>query len=339
MAKMFAGLDVADKTTAICVLNPTGEIVLEASAATEAAAIGDVLKPYRRMLGGIGHESGSKAMWLHKELAKKKWPVVCLDAMHTHAALAANRNKTDKNDARGIAEVLSRGIYTTAYVRSDASQNARTILTHRKAIIRKRIDLERLTAMNLKLIGGKLSKTDDGALMAVPQKRKRLESDVSLVFAGTLKIVEVLRAEGERLDKLVERLAKEDPICRRLMTVPGVGPVTAYAYRAAVDDPHRFTSSRNVAAHFGLTPRTFQSGEASYTGRISKRGDVEMRSLLYQAASSIINISKSPWRVRLWAKHLASTKGFKVGAVACARKLAVVMHKMWITERDFDPSM
>lgn len=334
MVKLYAGLDVADKTTSICVLKAGGEILLETVAETDAASIGLALKPYRRVIDKVGHESCAKAMWLNKELRRKQWPVVCLDALRTHAALAANRNKTDKNDARGIAEVLSRGIYTAAYVRSDASQVSRTILTHRRAVIRKRIDLERLTSSNLKLIGGKLVRDGD-SWTAKPQARRRLDDNLKRVFGGTIAIIDLLRNEGDRLDALVSKLAHEDAVCRRLMTMPGVGPITAFAYRAAVDDPYRFKSSRSVAAHFGLTPRTFQSGDSCYIGHITKRGDTEVRSLLYQAAASLINISKSPWRVRTWAKDLAATKGFKVAAVACARRMAVTLHRMWVTESDF----
>jgi len=331
---MYAGLDVSDKETAICVLSANGDIVLETSAATNAAAIGDVLKPYRRVLDKVGHESCAKAMWLNRELIRKKWPAICLDAMHTHAALAANKNKTDRNDARGIAEVLCRGIYTTAHVRTEVSQKWRSVLTHRKAILRKRLDLERLTAANLKLVGGTLVR-DGKNWIAKPQARRRLDSDFVDVINGTIRLIRVLRDEGERLDAMVMKLADGDPVCRRLMTMPGVGPVTAFSFRCAVDDPYRFSSSRTVAAHFGLTPRTYQSGESSYTGHISRRGDSEVRSLLYQSAACVLNISKSPWRLRLWGKELAKRKGFKVAAVACARRMAVILHRMWITERDF----
>lgn len=334
MAKLYAGLDVSDKSTSICILSVTGDIVLETSATTDIAAIGDVLKPYRRLLDKVGHESCAKAMWLNKELKRKKWPAVCLDAMHTHAALAANKNKTDKNDARGIAEVLCRGIYTTAYVRSDMSQTWRSILTHRRAMIRKRIDLESLAASNLKLIGGKLVRDGDGWI-AKAQTRRRLDPDFARVLDGTLGVIDALRAEAERLDTQVVKLAKSDAVCKRLMTMPGVGPITAFSFKTAVDDPTRFASSRTVAAHFGLTPRTFQSGESSYIGHISKRGDSEVRSLLYQSAACLLNASKTPWRLRLWGKELVKNKGFKVAATACARRMAVILHRMWVTEQDF----
>lgn len=334
MVKAYAGLDVADKSTSICVLSANGEALVETSASTEAAAIGEVLKPYRRVLDKIGCESGSKAMWLAREMLRKKWPVVCLDARHTHAALSASVNKTDVNDARGIAEVLCRGIYSTSYLRSEFAQTGRAILVHRKALLHKRIDLERLATGVLKQVGGKLVRKGD-TLTPMPQKRRRLDPDLRHVLEGSLAVITGMRAESARLDALVVRLAESDAVCRRLMTVPGVGPITAFAFRTAVDDPSRFTSSRTVAAYFGLTPKTYQSGETSYTGRISKRGDAEVRSLLYQSAGSLINICKTSWRLKVWAKDLAKRKGFKLAAIACARRLAVVLHRMWITETDF----
>jgi len=334
--KAYAGLDVADKTTAICVVSSDGETLLETSANTDAGAISQVLKPYRRSLAQVACESGNKSMWLAREMLRKKWPMICLDAFHTHSALRASINKTDANDARGIAEVLCRGIYTVAYIRSEQSQAWRTILLHRKAMLRKRLELSLLASGILKQVGGKLMRDGD-TLAVVSQKRRKLDPTMRAVLESSIAVMNVLQVEHERLDAVVVRLANADPVCRRLMTIPGVGPVTAFAYRTAVENPSRFASSRLVAAYFGLTPRVYQSGERSHTGAISKRGDLEVRSLLYQSAGSLINVCKTPWRLRTWAKELAKRKGFKLAAIACARRLAVVMHRMWVTERDFDP--
>lgn len=335
--KAYAGLDVADKTTAICIVSADGEILLEASAATDPAAIGQVLKPYRRLLSKIACEAGDKSMWLAREMLRKKWPVICLDAFHTHSALRASINKTDANDARGIAQVLCRGIYTVAYIRSEQAQACRTILLHRKAMLRKRMELSLLASGILRQVGGKLVR-EGHTLTVSSQNRRRLDPAMREVLESSIAVMDVLQAEHERLDAVLVRLANADPVCCRLMTIPGVGPVTAFAYRTAIEDPHRFASSRSVPAYFGLTPRVYQSGERSHSGTISKRGDPEVRSLLYQSAGSLINVCKTPWRVRTWAKELAKRKGFKLAAISCARRLAVVMHRMWITEHNFDPS-
>lgn len=336
MPKAYAGLDVADKTTAVCVISANGKTLFETTTSTDAASVGGALKPYRRMLDKVACESGSKSMWLAREMLRKKWPMVCLDAMHTHKALAASINKTDENDARGIAQVVSRGIYTTAHIRTEQTQAERAILVHRKAMLRKRLDLERLSSGVLKQVGAKLVR-DGNALAILSQKRRRLDPMMRELVESSIAVIKVLQAEHTRLDALLVRVAEADPVCRRLMAIPGVGPVTAFAFRTSIEDPHRFTSSRLVGAYFGLTPRTYQSGEASHVGHISKRGDTEVRSLLYQSAGSLINVCKTPWRVRRWAKGLAERKGFKLAAVACARRLAVIMHRMWVTETDFDP--
>lgn len=335
--KAYAGLDVADKTTAICVISADGETLLETSSDTDAAAIGLMLKPYRRALVKVACESGNKSMWLAREMLRKKWPMICLDAFHTHSALKASINKTDRNDARGIAEVLCRGMYRAAYIRSEQAQAWRTILLHRKAMLRKRLELSLLASGILKQVGGQLTR-QGGTFAVVSQKRRRIDPIMREVLESSIAVMDVLRIEHERLDALVTRIANSDPVCRRLMTIPGVGPVTAFAYRTAIEDPLRFSSSRLVAAYFGLTPRTYQSGERSHVGAISKRGDLEVRALLYQSAGSLINVCKTPWRLRTWAKDLAERKGYKLAAVACARRLAVVMHRMWVTETDFDPA-
>lgn len=337
MPKVNVGLDVSDRTTSICVLNAAGEALLETSVATDPRAIADALKPYRRLLDKVGHESGCKATWLHKELLRKKLPVVCLDPWHTHAALAANRNKTDRKDARGIAEVLCRGIFTTAYVRSESAQRGRALLSHRAALVHKHRDLQSLVAATLKLAGAKLIAGRETARVK-GLDRRAVAPDLIAIVLSTVRAIEAINAEIANLNALLEANAKADPVCRRPMTVPGVGPVTAFSFRTSIDDPGRFKSSRTVAAHFGLTPRTYQSGSTSLTGGISKRGDASVRSLLYQSAATLINISKRECRLRSWALNLRERKGFKRAAIACARRMAVIMHRMWITERDFDPS-
>jgi transposase len=337
MGSLYVGLDVADKMTSICVLDTSGQALLETSVETDGAAIVAALKPYRRMLAKVGHETGCKATWLHKELQRKKLPVVCLDAYRTHSALAASRNKTDTNDARGIAEVLCRGIYTEAFVRSDASQRARDLLNHRTALVRKRADLELLLGATLKLSGARLVSDRSDKTAKIMIGSHRAPADLADTLSCTMRAIAMLREEAMKLEKVLERQVNADPVCRRLMTTPGVGPITAFAFRSALDDPKRFSSSRAVAVYFGLTPRTYQSGSFSTTGHISKRGDASVRSLLYQAGSSMLIKVRKPSRLRTWAVRLREQKGFKIAATACARRMAVIMHKMWITERDFDP--
>jgi transposase len=333
MPKIFAGLDVADQTTAICLLDGAGRTIHQASAITTPAAIAKVLKPYRRFLVGVGQESGTKARWLHNELSARQFPMLCLDARHTKAALAARPNKTDKSDAKGIANLVRRGVFTQAHIKSDEATRIRLLLTTRRALLRKALDLQGSTRMALKTFGARIdSKRRRLVIWQATRTKDEMLTRLVTVMADA---AEKLLAEVAILDALIADMAHNDPVCGRLMTIPGVGPITALEFRAGVDDPTRFKSSRTVAAHFGLTPRLFQSGKTYVSGHISRFGDLGVRAALYSAASSLLNTSRSQWSLRLWGLRLAERKGFKVAAVACARKLAVVMHRVWITGEEF----
>lgn len=215
-------------------------------------------------------------------------PIVCLEALHTRASLAAQRNKTDRNDALGIAQLLRSGWCKTVHVKSDQAHRMRLLLAHRRALKRKAVDIEN-----------------------------------------------ALLAEFNAMHKLVERLAVHDPVCRRFMTVPGVGPVTALAFKSSVDDPTRFRRSRTLGAHFGLTPQRYQSGAIDIQGSISKRGDGEVRVLLFEAARSMMIRSKLNSSLKSWGLRLAKKRGMKRAAIAVARKLAAILHRMWLDGSEF----
>jgi transposase len=336
MGALYAGLDVSDKTTAVCIIDAEGKIVTEDSVETNPSAIASALAPYKRILYKVGHVSGSKGPWLHKELLKRRYSVVCLDARRVHGALSTRPNKTDRNDALGIAQVVRNGWYTPTYIKSDEAFRLRLVLTHRRALKRNAAAIELCLRGSMKVFGATLQK--QGERVTVKQQRGRSDPLIVSLSKSMLRARDALRIEIKSLDVLVARLAANDPVCRRLMTVPGVGPITALTFRAAIDDPHRFASSRNVAAYFGLTPRRFQSGETDINGRISKMGDGSVRSALYEAAFVLLTHSKSPCRLRQWGSRMRRVKGVKKAVVAVARKLAVTMHRMWISERDFDPS-
>lgn len=333
MGAFYAALDVSDKTTAVCVIDAQGAVVSEDSVDTSPLAIATFLKPYKRTLKTIAQESGTKAPWLHKELVRKKFPMVCLDARMAHGLLSTQRNKTDKNDARALAQIVRHGWNSQSYIKSDQAFRWRMLLAHRRLLKRKAIAIDLALRGALKVFGGQLE--------TEKKKPRRKATSDPLVLSLTesmLRARDALMKEAVRLDQMVRKIAKADPICRRLMTVPGVGPDTALTFRAAIDDPHRFKSSRNVAAHFGLTPRRFQSGEMNILGRISKCGDTSVRTALYNAGTVLLCTSKSGCRLRTWGLRLRNQKGHKKAAVAIARKLAVIMHRMWITGKDFDAS-
>ena len=264
------------------------------------------------------------------------YEVICLEARQVSAALSAMRNKTDKNDARGIAQILRTGWYSRVHVKSLDSHLIRALLSCRKTVLSKCVDLENEIRGLVRLMGIRLpGPLKHGAFDALV--RQSIESHVPLAEAliPLLDARLVLYKTYLKLDNQAKALVRADTICQRLMTVPGVGPITALTFKAGVDDPTRFKCSRTVAAHFGLTPRRFQSGEVDNPGRISKAGDPDVRSALYVAAHSLM-VRSSQWSsLKVWGLRLAKTKGHRRAVIAVARKLAVILHKMWMDDTDF----
>jgi transposase len=333
MGKVFAGLDVSDRTTSICVVDRHGEILAEASVPTTVKAITTALRGHVRSSMVIGMESGSRAIKLHKSLTRQKYTVVSMDAFHAHSLLKTKLNKTDANDARGLASLLAKGMYSTAHIKSDSAYAYRTVIGMREVMLRKALSLQRALSATADVVGPVHVPGKRGPKPYRTETQRAVDTSLRACAAG----IAGLKEQYAIVDKLVQNIAREDPICCRLMTVPGVGPITALTFMAAIDDPRRFESSRSVAPYFGLTPRVFQSGMTSKSGGISHRGDGAARKALYASARSLLVKSRTDCSLRRWGLRLARTKGHKVAYVACARKLAVLMHHLWVTGQDFDP--
>jgi transposase len=336
MSEMFAGLDVSDVTTAICVVDNAGATVFETSVNTNPTAICAALRPYKQVLGKVGFESGTKSNWLYKELDHRRLPVVCLDALRTHAALSAQRNKTDRIDAKGIATILCSGRYTRSYVKADDALEARLVLLHRSALVRKAADLDLVLRATLKERGARLVKRNGKLELKFPRGGRN--SFLAQRAQSMLRAIRALKTEIASHDALISRIVRADPVCKRLMTVPGVGPLTALTFKAGVDDPGRFRSSRTVGVYFGLTPRRHQSGRTDFSGHISRRGDPTVRALLYEAAFSMLFNAHTNCAMKKWAVQLKLRRGSKRATVALSRKLATLLHRMWVTGSNFDPA-
>ncbi len=334
MGALFAGLDVSQATTAICVVDKDGVRIFETETATTPMAIAVALRPYRRLLSKVGHETGDSASWLHKALTKRKFPMVSLDARRTRAALSAQRNKTDRNDARDIALLLSRGLEAEIYVKSDEAEHLRILLTYRSALRRRARDLVRTLTGTLRSMEGTVSVKQDRICVSWDTRRYR-DPGLAMSADAMVRAHASMMVEANTLDELVRRYAHEDAVCQRLMTAPGVGPVIAVAFKAAIDDPSRFKQSRVVGAYFGLTPRRRQSGRSDFSTGISKFGDREVRASLYLAAQVLLSRSKSECDLRVWGLKLKARKGARLAYAAVARKFAIILHRMWVTERDF----
>ena len=333
--KYYAGLDVSLEATAMCIVDEEGEIVLESRAVSEPEAIAKALNGTGLDFERIGLEAGPLCQWLYDGLRSASLPAVCVEARHMKASLSAMRNKTDRHDARGIAQMMRVGLYRAVHVKSRESHEFRLLLTNRKTVSRKCLDIENEIRGSLKIFGLKMGRVTKAGferrVYELIDGNARLEAAVVPMLSARAG----LRAAFERLHKLVLDTVRRDEVCRRLMTVPGVGPITALAFKTAVEAPERFAKSKTVGAHFGLTPRSYSSGEIDYRGRISKCGDAMVRTALYEAASVLLTRVQRWSALKAWGMAIARRAGAKRARVALARKIAVILHRMWREQTDF----
>jgi transposase len=330
-----AGLDVSVKETSVCIVDETGKIVREVKVASEPDALLAVLTNPAYRFKRIGLEAGPLSQWLFSALAEAGLPVICVETRHMRAALKAQINKTDRNDARGIAQMMRAGLYRPVHVKTLRSQKLRMLLTHRKLLQSKAIAVENDLRGTLRNFGLKVGLV--GAAKFEARIRELVETipDLATLVEPLLIVRRVLREQIAILHRRLLAIARDDEICRRLMTVPGVGPVVALTYRATVDVPARFRKSKSVGAVFGLTCSKYQSGEIDRSGRISRCGDEMMRAMLYEAAHiMLVRSTKWSW-LKAWAMQIARRRGLKKAVVALARRLAVIMHRIWVDGTEF----
>ena len=332
---LYAGLDISVKTTAVCVVNGNGQVLLETVVESSPDAIADRLRELGQPLERIGLEAGPLSQWIYAGLIDIGLAPVCVETRHMHAVLSARINKTDRNDARGIAQMMRVGLFKAVHVKTPASQHRRLLLTSRKLLQRKIYDIENDLRGSLRNFGLKV-----GVVGAVKfeDRIRELVADhpvVAAIVGPLLEARAVLRIQFAKLHRMLLELVRTDPICRRLMSAPGVGPIVALTFRTCVDNPARFSRSKCVGAHYGLTPRLYQSGEIARTGRISRFGDVMLRSSLYEAALVVLT-GPGRWNpLKVWGIAVARRRGMQKAIVAVARKLAIVLHRMWRDNTDF----
>ncbi|WP_380872378.1 IS110 family transposase [Sphingomonas sp. DBB INV C78] len=332
----FAGLDVSVKETSVCVVDDAGTVLCELKVETEPDDIATLLASVGDDYVRVGVEAGPLSQWLVSALIEAGLPVVCVATRHMKALLKAQQiNKSDPNDARGIAQMMRVGLFKPVHVKTLAAQEHRMLLTSRKLVQRKLLDIEcdlRGTLRNFGLKVGPISPSGyDARIRDLVENFPMLAA----IVEPLLSVRRVMREQLAVLHKMVLELVRHDPVCRRLMTVPGVGPLVALTYRASVDQPHRFVHSREVGAHVGLTPRRHQSGEIDYNGGVSKCGDTMLRAVLYEAAQSMpCHSQKWSW-LKAWAVRVAQRRGMRRATVALARRIAAILHRMWVDGTDF----
>jgi len=331
----FAGLDVSVKETSVCIVDDAGKIVQEARVASEPEALLQVLTNTICRFKRVGLEAGPLSQWLYSVLAEAGLPVICVETRHMRAMLKAQINKTDRNDARGIAQMMRVGLYRPVHVKTLRSQKLRMLLTHRKLLQSKAIAIENDLRATLRNFGLKVGMV--GTVKFEARIKELVENlpDLAVLVEPLLIVRQVVREQLGILHRRLLAIVQDDDVCRRLMTIPGVGPVVALTYRVTVDVPARFRNSKAVGAVFGLTPSKYQSGQNERSGGISRCGDEMMRMMLYEAAQSmLVRSAKWSW-LKAWAMKIARHRGMKKAIVALARRLAVIMHRMWVDGTEF----
>src|SRR4051795_4631786 len=331
----YAGIDVSLELSSVCVVDATGRIVREAKVASEPEALIAWLRGLGLELARVGLEAGPLSQWLYAAMREAGLSVELLETRHVRDAFKAMPVKTDRKDARGIAQLLRLGWFRPVHCKSLPAQETRALLTARKLVQSKHHDTEMSLRGILRGFGLKVGKTSQRTVASRVHELVVGHPTLLLVAEALLAARAVLGEQLSKLEKCVRSLARDDRRVRRLMSAPGVGAVVALTFVAAIDDPARFRSSKAVGAHFGLTPKKYQSGETDMTGRISKIGDAGVRTMLYEAANVIMTKPVKGSLLKSWAMRLAKRTGMRKAKVALARKLAVVLHRMLADGTEF----
>jgi transposase len=332
----YVGLDVSLKQTSICVVSQTGSVMREGVVDSDPEVIAAFVRSKAPGAVRIGLETGPTATWLWTELKRLGLPVICIDARHAKAVLKMQINKSDRNDAAGIARIMQTGWFKEVRVKDIDSHSIRALLASRALLVKIKRDLENQVRGLLKNLGLVIGRAKFNVFAA---RAEELIKDRPELVAAVRPLLVARKAVEQQvcdLDRKVLRLARRDAQVRRFMTAPGVGPITALCFKATIDDPTRFKRSRSVGAYVGLTCRRHASGEVDWSGRISKRGDAMLRSYLFEAAGVLLTRVPKWSALKAWGTRLAKRNGLCKAKVAIARKLAVILHRMWIDETEFN---
>ena len=332
--KLFIGLDVSLAKTAVCVINEHGRIIKEAKVASDPQALVDFANTLDGEIAIIGLEAGPLSQWLYRGLNDSGLEVILMETRQVKGALKAMPIKTDRRDAEGISRLLHLGWFRPVHCKSISAQEVRALLAARKAIQQGMIALELSLRGLLRNFGLKVGAISRGRF--APRIRELVDGNAMLQAASEpmLRARSSLRHELAGLERHVRLLAKDDAVCRLLMTMPGIGAVVALTFRSAVDDPARFSSSKKVGPWVGLTPSRNQSGERDVIGGITRAGDANLRRALCQAATVMIHRGRSTW-LRSWAAQVAKRRGAKRAMVALARRIGTILHRMWKDGTEF----
>jgi transposase len=336
--EQYAGIDVSLEYSSVCIVDGGGKIVGEGKVASEPAALIGYFQSLGFTLSRIGLEAGPLSQWLYAAMKEAGLAVELLETRHVHDAFKAMPVKSDRNDARGIAQLMRLGWFRPVHCKSIAAQEVRAMLTARKLMQSKLRDVENHLRGILRGFGLKVGHTTARSFAGRICDLVSGQANLAAITQALLAVHAVLLREFNGFEKRVRIMARTHVQAKLLMTTPAVGPIVGLTYACAIDDPTRFKSSKQTGAHFGLTPKKYQSGQTDYTGRISKIGDAAVREALYQAAHVMLTKPvKGCSRLKSWAMRIARRAGMRKAKVALARKLAVIMHRMLADAKQFNP--
>jgi transposase len=336
----YAGIDVSLECASVCIVDASGKIVREGKVSSEPQALIGWFGGFGLKLARIGLEAGPLSQWLYAGMKEAGLTMELLETRHVRTALATMPVKSDRNDARGIAQLMRLGWFRPVHCKSVSAQEIRALLTARRLVQSKLLDLENSLRGILRGFGLKVGKTTNRSFAGRVEELVINHSSLRTIATALLSVHAALWRELKAFEKQVRAMARSEAKTRLLMSTPAVGPIVALTYASAIDDPRRFKSSKRVGAHFGLTPKKYQSGETDYTGRISKIGDASVRTALYEAAHiMMIKPIKGCSGLKSWAMKIARRGGTKKAKVALARKLAVILHRMLANGTPFNAAM
>jgi len=334
----FAGLDVSMAETHVCVMNRDGvvtyEVKVPSTPADIAAALAQVPSCRR-----VVFETGRMAPMLFHGLSQLGLPIVCVESRQAYQALKSlATHKTDRNDARGLAHLARTGFFKPVHVKSLPAHAVRSLIIARKKLVGQRVTLENQIRGLAVVFGVRLPRALNPDFIKQALRASEDIPGLSAAMRGLVAARAAVLAAVIAIDADIRRMVRASDACRRLMTIPGVGQLTALAFTAAVDDPSRFRRSRDIGAYLGLVPRRYQSGEVDYTGSISKCGDRRVRTLLYEAANVMLTRYKGSLKLKDWAFAIAKRSTMRKARIALARRLAIIMHAMLRHGTEFKPA-
>jgi len=331
----YAAMDVSLELSSVCIVDATGKVVKETKVETHPEALVKFFKDIGLPLTRIGLEAGPLSQWLYAGLTEAGFETTLMETRHVKAALSAMTVKTDRRDARGMAQLLRMGWFRPVHAKSPGSQEVRALLVARKQLQHKLTDIELSIRGILRAFGLKVGQVTDKTFEARIRNLVTGHAMLEQIAEAMLAARATLLIQFNKLHKAVLDIVRHDEVCRRFMTTPSVGAIVAITYKSALDDPSRIKKSRNAGPLFGLTPKRYQSGQTDVTGGITRVGDEMVRTVLYEAANVLLSRVTRFSALKRWGLEVAKRRGLKRAKVAVARKLAVILHRMWVDGTTF----